>query len=134
MDATTRALVRRRAGQRCEYCRLPQDAGPFFAFHVEHVRAKQHHGGDEAENLALACPDCNRHKGPNLSAVDPITGMVVAVFNPRTDPWDEHFALVAAEIVGLTPTGRATAQLLNMNEEPRLEMRAELLRHSEFQG
>ncbi len=59
MDATTREFVRRRAGQRCEYCRLPQAAAPFFTFHVEHVRAKQHRGGDEAANLALACPFCS---------------------------------------------------------------------------
>src|SRR5208282_5174675 len=71
MDASTREFVRQRASHRCEYCRLPETAVPFFAFHVEHVRASQHRGGDEAENLALACPYCNRFKGPNLSAIDP---------------------------------------------------------------
>jgi hypothetical protein len=132
MDAATRELVRRRAAQRCEYCLLPQVAAPFFTFHIEHVRAKQHHGGDEIENLALACPDCNRFKGPNLSAIDPETGVPVPVFNPRTQSWQEHFALRGAEIVGRTPVGRATVALLNMNEEPRLEMRLELLRTGEF--
>jgi hypothetical protein len=132
MDAATREFVRRRAGQRCEYCRLPQAAAPFFTFHVEHVRAKQHRGSDEAENLALACPDCNRFKGPNLSAIDPETGDHVPVFNPRTHAWDEHFVVMAAEIIGRTAIGRATAALLNMNQEPRLEMRLELLRNGEF--
>ncbi len=132
MDATTRELVRHRAGHRCEYCRLPQAAAPYIAIHVEHVRAKQHHGGDEAENLALACPYCNRFKGPNLSAIDPETGTVVPVFNPRTQSWQEHFVFVRGEIVGRTPVGRATAALLNMNEEPRLEMRLELLRNGEL--
>ncbi len=132
MDAATRDFVRQRAGQRCEYCRLPQAAAPFFTFHIEHVRAKQHHGGDEAENLALACPDCNRFKGPNLSAIDPETGTLVPVFNPRTQSWQEHFAFMGGEILGRTPVGRATAALLNMNEEPRLEMRSELLRSGEL--
>ncbi len=132
MDATTRELVRHRAGHRCEYCRLPQAAAPYFAFHVEHVRAKQHHGGDEAENLALACPFCNRFKGPNLSAIDPETGTVVPIFNPRTQSWQEHFILMGVEIVGRTPVGRATSALLKMNDEPRLEMRFELLRNAEL--
>ncbi len=56
MDAATREFVRKRAGNRCEYCQLPQDAAPFFTFHIEHVRARQHPGGDEVENLAVACP------------------------------------------------------------------------------
>jgi hypothetical protein len=132
MDNATRELVRRRAGKRCEYCRLPQAAAPFFTFHIEHVRARQHHGGDDAENLALACPDCNRFKGPNLSAVEPETGEIVPVFNPRTQSWHEHFVLLDGEIVGRTPVGRGTAALLNMNEEPRLEMRIELLRNGEW--
>ena len=44
MDAATRRLVLRRAGSRCEYCRLPQHAVD-LTFHVEHIIAKQH-GGD----------------------------------------------------------------------------------------
>ncbi len=42
MDLATKGLVRQRAGNRCEYCHLPQDATPFLTFHVEHVIAKQH--------------------------------------------------------------------------------------------
>jgi 5-methylcytosine-specific restriction endonuclease McrA len=132
MDTATREIIRQRAGYRCEYCRLPETSAPFFAFHVEHVRAKQHRGGDEAENLALACPFCNRFKGPNLSAIDPETDALVPVFNPRTQSWQEHFAITGAEIVGRTSVGRATAALLNMNQEPRLEMRFELLRNGEL--
>ena len=42
MDAAVRQLVWHRAGDRCEYCRLPQAAAPAFTFHVEHIRARQH--------------------------------------------------------------------------------------------
>src|SRR4051794_18592391 len=100
MDESLRRLVRSRAGDRCEYCRLPQELAPFARFQIEHVRAKQHGGSDHPDNLALACPRCNAYKGPNLSAVDPDSDAVVSLFNPRTQNWDDHFALVGIEIVG----------------------------------
>lgn len=78
MDAGTRRMVRQRASDCCEYCRLPQEAAPVAAFQVEHIRAKQHHGDDSPANLALACPRCNLFKGPNLSAIDPDSGEVSA--------------------------------------------------------
>jgi len=55
MDERLRQTVRERAGYRCEYCSPPQDAEPFFAYHVEHVVARQHGGTDDSGNLALAC-------------------------------------------------------------------------------
>ena len=50
MEAAVRDLVRRRAVNRCEYCRLPQSALPHAPFHVEHVVAKQHGGSDDPVN------------------------------------------------------------------------------------
>jgi len=91
MDERLRQTVRERAGYRCEYCCLPQDAKPFFAYHVEHIVARQHGGGDDSGNLALACYHCNAHKGPNLSGLDPESGALVRLFHPRQDQWDEHF-------------------------------------------
>jgi hypothetical protein len=44
--------------------------------------------------------------------------------------WRTHlagFIARGAEIVGLTPTGRATVHLLNMNAKHRLQLRSELL-------
>jgi len=132
MDAERRRLVRDRAQDRCEYCRLPQSAAPFLRFHLEHIRAQQHIADDSPENLALACPDCNRHKGPNLTTLEPGTGKVVALFNPRTDAWGEHFELEGAFLAGKTDVGRATIRLLQMNAEERVEMRAELLASGEM--
>ena len=59
MDARTRELVRQRAGQRCEYCRLPQRAVPYLVFHVDHIIAKQHldEVSDDPQMLAWACID-----------------------------------------------------------------------------
>jgi hypothetical protein len=96
MDEAVRQFVRQRAAQQCEYCHIPQDALPWASFHVEHIRARQHRGGDDPDNLALACRRCNLHKGPNLSSIDPQTGQLVPLFHPRLDVWSEHFALVCA--------------------------------------
>lgn len=126
MDAATRQLVRTRANDRCEYCHLPQAAAPFLTFHIEHVQAQQHVEDDSLENLALACPDCNRHKGPNLTTIDPQTRLIVRLFHPRQDEWDAHFEYRGAILVGRTLVGEATIRLLQMNTVERVEMRAEL--------
>ena len=94
MDAAVRQLVWHRAGDRHEYCQRPQAAAPALTFYVAHVRGRQHGGGDEPANLALACPDCNRHKGPNLSAIDLDTGAVVLLFHPCEHAWNDRFAML----------------------------------------
>lgn len=132
MDAAARRLVRRRGGNRCEYCRLPQAAAPFLTFHVEHIQAQQHGADDSPENLVLACPDCNCYKGPNLSTLDSQAGTVIRLFHPRTEVWKEHFELRGALIVGRTDVGAATARLLQMNTEERIHVRDELLANGEM--
>jgi 5-methylcytosine-specific restriction endonuclease McrA len=127
MDARTRDLVRRRANDTCEYCRLPQHATPVIPFHVEHIVSRQHGGADDPDQLALACDRCNAYKGPNLTSIDPLTGMITALFHPRDDSWSDHFELRGGQILGLTATGRATAQLLKMNAPRRVELREEWL-------
>ncbi|MGV3664186.1 MAG: HNH endonuclease [Prosthecobacter sp.] len=73
MNRAVSERVRQRAGNRCEYCGVPQaDSG--LRFHVEHVIASQHGGSDDDENLARSCPDCNWHKGTNLTGLDPDSG------------------------------------------------------------
>jgi hypothetical protein len=91
------------------------------------VVARQHGGTDHVDNLALACHRCNLHKGPSLSGVDPLTGCVENLFHPRRDRWHEHFAFREAYIEGLTPSGRATVEVLALNDARRLELRQELL-------
>lgn len=132
MDATTRRLVRQRAQGRCEYCRLPQAAQPFATFHVEHIVAKKHEGPDEPENLCVACERCNSFKGPNLSGLDPESGGLERLFDPRHQDWHEHFELRGPLIAGRTAVGRATVGVLNMNEERRVQLRAELIARGEF--
>jgi len=125
MDQGLRAFVRSRAGNACDYCRIPQQATPLIAFHIEHIVSKQHGGTDDPGGLALACDRCNAYKGPNLTSVDPGTRAVVALFNPRAATGSEHFVIRGGHIVGLTPTGRATVRLLSMKADRRVELRRE---------
>ena len=127
MDAATRNFVFQRAEARCEYCRMPQDATPLKTFHVEHIIASQHLGSDEPDNLCLACDRCNGYKGPNLSSIDPDTGIVMELFNPRLQVWADHFEFEGARIVGKTPIGRATLRLLQFNAPRRIELRQAML-------
>ena len=132
MDAATRDLVRRRAGDRCEYCRLPQQAS-VLRFHVDHIVAKQHLDSvvDEPQFLCLACNRCNSHKGTNLTSIDPQTKKQVSLYHPRNELWEDHFLLRGGEVVGITPTGRATARLLRMNAPQRVELREQWLAGSD---
>jgi len=89
----TRAQVRERAHNACEYRHLHQDDSPLAALHVEHIIPKVHGGTDDLDNLALACIDCNLHKGTNLTGIDPETNEVTELFHPRRQAWDDHFEL-----------------------------------------
>jgi len=74
-------------------------------------------------NLALACQGCNLKKGSNLAGIDPESGTMVALFNPREQVWAEHFVFRSALIVGLTPVGRATVYELDMNTKEQVKIR-----------
>jgi hypothetical protein len=111
------AEVAGRAGHRCEYCGAPE-AVFNFAFEVEHVLARSRGGADELENTALACRSCNLFKSDCLESVDPQSGTLVRLFDPRRDLWLEHFVVLSSgSIEGRTPIGRATANLLRLNSE-----------------
>ncbi len=118
--------MRQRAGGRCEYCRLPEEADE-WPFHFEHVIAKQHGGTDSADNLCWSCSRCNFYKGPNIASIDVATGVMVGLFHPRHDVWKEHFDVRGPHIIGLTARGRATVRLLHMNDDRRLDLRRDLI-------
>lgn len=123
MDATTRNHVRQRAGRRCEYCGLHEDQSPLAALHVEHVLPRKHGGTDDLDNLALACIDCNLHKGSNVAGYDPETGQLTELFHPRRQQWAAHFEWRGVLISGTTAIGRTTVEVLRMNSEERLQLR-----------
>jgi hypothetical protein len=128
MDAALKEFVRRRANHRCEYCGLAQANFSVSRFQVEHIVARKHDGGDELDNLALACLHCNSHKGTDLSGLDPLTGALTRLYHPRRDAWDDHFRQHGILIAGLTDIGRTTVRVLNMNSKQQLRLREAILR------
>lgn len=125
IPATLRAFVFERAGGRCEYCLLHQDDS-FLRHPIDHIVAIAHGGETDEANLALSCVSCNTAKGPNLASIDPLSGKVAGLYNPRRQRWERHFRLEGAIIVGLTRTGRATVRLLHMNSTRQVEERLHL--------
>lgn len=123
--------VRSRAGGRCEYCRTPQDIWK-LPFHIEHVIALKHKGPTILGNLALACPHCNLHKGTDLSGIDSGSRNIVPLFNPRHQRWSEHFKVDGDQLIGLTPEGRASVAVLQLNESLLVDIRAELIADGRF--
>jgi len=133
MDAAVREYVRQRAGGRCEYCLLPEEADA-WPFHLEHVIAKQHGGYDVESNLCWACSRCNLNEGPNIASLDAPTDVLVPLFHPRKDVWRDPFEVRESRIIGTTSIGRVTIKLLQMNESRRVELRHDLIKRGIFRA
>ena len=119
VDADLRRLVAERAQHLCEYC-LIHEEDTFFGCQIDHVVSEKHRGKTEPGNLAYACAFCNRHKGTDIASVSQRTGRLTALFNPRTDSWQEHFRLEDATIVPLTEVGEVTANILGLDSIERI--------------
>ena len=124
IDAATARRVRERAGQRCEYCGLPQSCSR-FALPIDHVIALKHGGADDDGNLALSCALCNGYKGSDIASRLP-DGPLVRLFHPREDSWREHFRWDGCILVGLTDVGRVTVALLRINDVDAVALRRAL--------
>jgi hypothetical protein len=122
MAKFSRKKVWARAGGRCEYCQLAQ-ADSLLPHELDHIRAKKHRGPTTLLNTCLACAYCNAAKGSNVAGYDPATEALVPLFNPRTDKWEEHFEWKGAILAGMTPTARATIEVLRINAPARIEHR-----------
>lgn len=119
-----RLAVIARANGLCEYCHKPQVS--YFAHEVDHVIAQKHGGETVMENLAFACFECNRHKGSDIASLDPASGKLTLLFNPRNQSWHDHFYFDQGRIEPLTAHGRVTVFLLQLNQEERLTERIAL--------
>ena len=133
MHAGLREQVWNRAAGRCEYCHVPHELD-LLPFQVDHIRPIKHGGRTVLENLALSCLPCNAHKGPNLAGIDPETGSVAALFDPRRKSWAEHFQWDGPRLVGLTASARATITVLAINAPRRVAHRRLLLAAGNFPG
>ncbi|MBP0011316.1 MULTISPECIES: HNH endonuclease signature motif containing protein [unclassified Roseofilum] len=121
----TQAEVRQRAKGLCEYCHASEQ-WQYVQFTIDHVVPLAEGGSNGLNNLALACFHCNRRKGCSQAAIDPQSGESVALYNPRCDQWRQHFRWSddCLQLIGMTPTGRATIEALALNRERILGIRA----------
>jgi hypothetical protein len=119
-----RQRVREAARDRCGYCLSPQQY-VMGTLEIEHIIPRSQGGSDDESNLWLSCSLCNRYKGTQITGVDPASGATVALFNPRIQVWAEHFqwSVDGTRIIGLTPIGRATVEVLQLNNEVAVEVR-----------
>lgn len=115
---TLRLAVRARAGNRCEYC-LSHQSYVMERLQVDHIIPLAKGGTNTIENLCLACELCNQHKWTYTHGVDPQTARKTVLYNPRNHSWNQHFEWTeeGAQISGLTPLGRATISVLQLNNE-----------------
>ena len=112
---------------------LPE-AQAFFPHEPDHIIAIKHGGQSTADNLALACFDCNRFKGSDIASIDPANGALTPLFNPRRQEWTEHFDIVGGLINPQTATGRVTELLMKLNLPSRVEVREILSRIGRYSG
>jgi hypothetical protein len=110
------AHIALRAGHRCEYCHAPEVVFN-FPFEVEHIMPLSLGGVDHETNCALACRSCNLWKAAHIESLDPESGVIIRLFHPRNDHWDDHFFVESerGKISGRTSIGRATITCLRMN-------------------
>lgn len=128
VSAALRRFVRTRAQGHCEYCQTPEAYAP-QAFSVEHILPLSKRGTSTADNLALSCQGCNNHKFTRTRAIDPVTELTVALYHPRRQAWHEHFAWLpdARRLIGISPTGRATVEMLRLNRPGLMGLREALI-------
>lgn len=117
-DELRRSVIQR-ADFLCEYC-LIHEADVFAGCQVDHVISEKHGGLTEAGNLACACACCNRSKGSDIASIDPASGELTRLFNPRTDSWGTHFQLIGVRIEWRTAIGAVTVRLLRLNAIQRI--------------
>ncbi|WNZ23953.1 HNH endonuclease [Leptolyngbya sp. NK1-12] len=131
ISADLRQLVSERAQGRCDYCFLHQNFS-IYTYEVDHIIAQKHGGPTTADNLALSCLSCNRHKGTDIATFDPATGEITLLFHPRNQSWVEHFRLNNGRSEGMTPAGRVTAKLLMFNTPTRILERQLLIAQKQY--
>ena len=119
-----RRQVAQRARFRCSYC-LTQEKIIGTLFTIDHIIPESLNGTNDLENLCLACWECNLIKNDRIAGFDPHTGLQVRLFNPNTEKWQEHFDWQDGGlfIIGLTATGRASVETLQLNRPHLVEAR-----------
>jgi 5-methylcytosine-specific restriction endonuclease McrA len=115
-----RNMVAVRANYCCEYCRIPE-IDSYYGFQVDHILSRKHDGKTLLENLAYACPDCNRYKGSDLGTYLDDSYQFTRFFHPRLDDWAFHFETQESGlIIDKTAIGLATIKIFGINHPDRI--------------
>src|SRR5262249_5546199 len=114
-DEQKRTVAERAKGS-CEYCRCQARFSP-ESFSIEQITARSRGGTSDLSHLSLSCQGCNNRKYISVEAIDPVTGDTVPLYHPRQQSWSTHFTWNPdyTLMLGLTPTGRATIEKLQLN-------------------
>ena len=132
LTSQQRETVADRAQGCCEYCFSQARFSP-DPFSIERIIPHSRGGSKELGNLALACQGCNSRKYTHIEALDPVTGETAPLFHSRQHRWAEHFTWNEdfSLLLGLTPTGRATIDRLELNRTGVVKLRRVLYRAGE---
>ena len=124
MNTIQKQAVIDRAQGCCEYCQS-QARFATHPFSVEHIQPRSRGGADILDNLALSCQGCNNHKYTKIEAIDPINEQSVPLYHPRHHKWTDHFRWADGftRIMGITSTGRATVDALQLNRDGLINLR-----------
>ncbi len=127
-----RQLVANRARGCCEYC-YSQSRFAMQSFSVEHIKPLSKGGLSTEANLALSCQGCNNHKYNKIESYDPATNQRVPLFHPREQKWSDHFIWNDdySLVIGITATGRATVEALQLNRDGLVNLRRVLYKMGE---
>lgn len=124
VSAELRRRIRAKFRDHCAYCRTPE-ALTVVIFEFEHILPRSLGGDTSVENLCLSCPTCNRYKSDRTFGVGDKQTRMTALFHPHRDAWNDHFSWSedATELIGLTPSGKATIDTLRMNRPQLIRVR-----------
>ena len=124
ISSKLRRIVMERAKGCCEYCKS-QEIFATQSLSVEHIIPIAKNGTSTSDNLALACQGCNNRKYNRTEAYDPIDGQLAPLYHPRQQSRAEHFIWSDdfTELIGISPTGRATVVRLQLNREGVVNLR-----------
>ena len=111
-----RQAIAEAAKHRCGYCQT-HTLVTGIAMQIDHIIPEAKGGSSGEASLWLACCWCNSRKSDQTHALDLATNQYVALFNPRQQNWNTHFAWSedGVYVLGKTAVGRATVDALQMN-------------------
>jgi HNH endonuclease len=123
-----RQFIQQRDRSCCQYC-ISQARYSSDPLSIEHTIPGSKGGTNDFTNLAVSCQGCNNLKYNHTDGIDPITGELAPLYHPQKDNWFEHFTWSQdfSQILGLTPTGRATITRLQLNREDVVNLRQALV-------